>query len=51
MKSDNRITRMFGFSFRNLAEAAINTFTAPMETDEEMDQLLSKAKSQESSFV
>lgn len=41
---------MFGFSFRSLAEVAINTFTAPMETDAELDALLTQAKSQDPSF-
>lgn len=42
---------MFGFSFRSLAEAALSTFTAPLETDQELDTLLNEAKSQESSFT
>lgn len=42
---------MFNFSFKSLAEAAINTFTAPIETDKDLDNKLNEAKEHASSFV
>jgi hypothetical protein len=42
---------MFGFSFRKVAEAALNTITGAPQNDEEIAKLVKEAETQDSSFV
>ena len=45
------LSKMFGFSLRSFAEAAINSITGTSQSDEEIGKLVKEAESQDSSFA